>query len=547
MDVTFKDASPEFRAAIQAIEDRADKCFEPLRILGLPSNLAAWSLLTGAIAQVEGAILQWGDNSPHLDAALLNISRLIPTAMKWVTHFGKMPSTLPVRWGWDDVLASKVAEAITVAHNYDTFLTCFPMWHRNRYAATLLSPDMTRFTAVGGPRGRQVAAYQKGLRPIEGRHKQCRPEKPQPTQELRDSFIAVLRSCKREGRMRFRYSDPLDLWQKLLPEYRARVDGICRRDESLDLGEYTLAEFKLFYAALLAICAAHEHLCFIWERHYGLFPLDSAVLIWSRTRWASAVSNLAGLAQAKCECMINDISFDVSRSLDLHVHPFVPLDSQTLALAPQFPLHSRPDENILRVCSNTKSSVFDVATLTKEFEMRETLSECGTRYRLLGPITLPSPLPDIDLIVEDAASSTVLITELKWIRKTLRSLEILDRDSEVQKGIDQLEKIRSFLDKNPLHLRRQGKLSQPLESYAHIIYILVARDHWLWIEPNGRIALVEFEPFLRMLRESQNLRDGIEDLLKYEWLPVEEKDFTVRYQRSTANGAAIESEIFYSI
>jgi hypothetical protein len=34
-------------------------------------------------------------------------------------------------------------------------------------------------------------------------------------------------------------------------------------------------------------------------------------------------------------------------------------------------------------------------------------------------------------------------------------------------------------------------------------------------------------------------------LLKYEWLPVEGRDFAVRYDKSVANGVAIEPEVFY--
>ena len=35
------------------------------------------------------------------------------------------------------------------------------------------------------------------------------------------------------------------------------------------------------------------------------------------------------------------------------------------------------------------------------------------------------------------------------------------------------------------------------------------------------------------------------DLLKYEWLPLEERDFTVRYEKSFANGVSIEAETFF--
>jgi hypothetical protein len=61
-----------------------------------------------------------------------------------------------------------------------------------------------------------------------------------------------------------------------------------------------------------------------------------------------------------------------------------------------------------------------------------------------GPIVLPNPTPDIDLVLTDERSSTIVIAELKWIRKTVRSVELVSRDAEVLKGIGQIEKFENF-------------------------------------------------------------------------------------------------------
>ena len=57
--------------------------------------------------------------------------------------------------------------------------------------------------------------------------------------------------------------------------------------------------------------------------------------------------------------MVSDLTFSVQQSVDLHVYPFIPLDSEgeTLAIAPPFPLHGRHNENILRVCSQRRPEV----------------------------------------------------------------------------------------------------------------------------------------------------------------------------------------------
>jgi hypothetical protein len=219
----------------------------------------------------------------------------------------------------------------------------------------------------------------------------------------------------------------------------------------------------------------------------------------------------------------------------------------TLAIAPQFPLHSRPDENILRVCSVLRPAEFDAASLKKESDMRTDLQEKCSVHPMQGPVPLPKPTPDIDLIVTDESSSTIVIAEMKWIRKTVRPIERIARDTDVLKGIGQLQQIRRFLVEHPTHLRSVGRLPNSMDEYRNCYYLLVARDHWLWVEPAEGAAIVEFEPFAAALSRPVSLNSAMSDLLRYEWLPIEGRDFYVRYDTLTANGASIQSEVFYAL
>ena len=100
-----------------------------------------------------------------------------------------------------------------------------------------------------------------------------------------------------------------------------------------------------FYAALLAVCAAHEFLCFEWGQGSSkICPVGSAVMVRSHQAWAALLSDLSNVAIDKCKSIISDLSFDFDKSLDLHVNPFIPLGTGgALAVAPQFPLHSQCD------------------------------------------------------------------------------------------------------------------------------------------------------------------------------------------------------------
>jgi hypothetical protein len=129
----------------------------------------------------------------------------------------------------------------------------------------------------------------------------------------------------------------------------------------------------------------------------------------------------------------------------------------------------------------------------------------------------------------------------------VRPAEIPQRDADVLKGVGQLDAISAFLMENADYLRSRRLLGRRLDQYEHVYYLIVARDHWRWVEPRNRVAIVEFGPFARALERATNLRDAVGELLTYDWLPVEGRDFRIQEDRSEANGVAIQSPVFYSM
>jgi hypothetical protein len=113
------------------------------------------------------------------------------------------------------------------------------------------------------------------------------------------------------------------------------------------------------------------------------------------------------------------------------------LSMMTLAIAPQFPLHSRPDENILRVCSILRPAIFDPTSLEKNRRCAQLCKKyaLATLRRDRYPLSSPTRTSVIDLMLTDEQLSTLVIVELKWVRKTLEPVEMTDRDAEILKGI----------------------------------------------------------------------------------------------------------------
>ena len=247
--------------------------------------------------------------------------------------------------------------------------------------------------------------------------------------------------------------------------------------------------------------------------------------------------------------MLSDLTLGVIRSLDLHIHPFVSsLDAESLFLIPHVILNSRPEENVLRVCASARPRCYKPIANAKEEEMRDSIQDsCPDRYSVLGPLKLPDPkLPDIDILIKDRESSALLIGELKWLRKATRVVEMPGKDSELEEGFRQLRDIRSFLEQFPNYLRDRGLIERG-EAQPSLSFVVIARDHLSDTGQQDDLWIAEFDALIWALKESTNLKDSIRRLRSFEWLPVEGRDFTVRFEPSVLAGVTVESEIFHRV
>src|SRR5215470_16674822 len=82
-------------------------------------------------------------------------------------------------------------------------------------------------------------------------------------------------------------------------------------------------------------------------------------------------------------------------------------------------------------------------------------------------IKLLKPLLDVDLLLAVEESKTVLISEMKWLRKPFGWKEQIEREADFRKGLEQLSKIRNFLEANPKYLEQNRKLPRPERIRTH--------------------------------------------------------------------------------
>jgi hypothetical protein len=541
------EACDEFKASVQRIEDTADLCYKTLTLLNQPKELASWALLARSVLRIEEVIQEKGFGTQSHSIAIQNLGRWSAQVLAWVSLRGNAEFVGKGSLRWSPTLAEPVDSALAAAAGYDAFTSSFPLWHKSVLWAELVEPNCVRLSAEDSDKRRQVRAHQQGicppgLRPTVGSSLSLSPS---VDQEVKQRTANLVQNASGDL-LSFSYGKPKNLWKQLYVEYFNLLGTLFRRQDDLRIGTYTLKEFRGMYSALLALCGVHDLACAWRGQMMGQYPINSAVMVFSRKEWITRVQDIASLPQSVVEDVVSDLTFGVTKTLDLFVHPFVPLskDSEILGLVPQFPLKSRPDENIIRVCSYLRPTLHDALTESKEEEMRNELQVRARKGLKLGG---PRPLPgsrDIDLIVEDASDSTLLIAELKWLRKTIRPTEHTSRQEEFLHAVEQVRAIKTFLQANPRYLLDAGEISKSLDDYKKVYFGIVARDYFVWLDPS-EFPVIDYDQLLRVIGEPRRLQDAMEELLTFDWLPVQGRDFKVNYDRGTANGVSVETEVNY--
>jgi hypothetical protein len=465
-----------------AIEKRADLCLEHLSLASIPGHLAVWTVLSTTVAMIEENHAQFGPTSPRFQAAMLNLTRYCPMLVRWLKGLSR--GRPPTDWQptWDPALDALARRDLATVQNYDAFQFSYPMWYRDRAHAEILDDNSVRFTVDGGTRDRQGSAYHKGIRPLEGLYKAIPGVGVEPTEAIMRRYQRILSEASATDRYGFAYEHSYALARRSYNKYTQRLETMVRRNDDPDLGSYTLSVFKRFYAALQAICAIHEYLCFCWMKWENPYPLSSAVMVKSQNEWIKLLGNLAGVDPSTAESILSDLTFYSKRLPDLNVYPFVPLDESrgTIALIPHFVLNSNPEENILRICSYHRPKVYDLLSNDKEAIMRETLVGHLGSYGVDHSIQLPDGSAEIDLVIEDESSSTAVIAELKWYRKPTTYRERLRADEQFLDGMHrQLRRIKLFCREHPDFLEQRGALKRNLTEYKNVHYLLIARDYWI--------------------------------------------------------------------
>lgn len=221
---------------------------------------------------------------------------------------------------------------------------------------------------------------------------------------------------------------------------------------SMELGGYTLGDYRKFWNALLAITMVNEFCCF-----YSGTPgvgVNSVVMVKKREEWISLLSKCAELSPETVGNVLTDLTFNISISsksdkLDPTYQPFFPIGNKMIALSSFLAMSSSAERNLWDLLSVIKPELHSTLSNEKEDvwleDIRRELRANNVLHTNRQIQFQGNESGDIDMIIFDHSNKFALVCEAKYPIAPDRIRDSRNVCDELKKGISQCEKILRWL------------------------------------------------------------------------------------------------------
>lgn len=536
--------SDEEQRAIEAFESRIDDLHLGLELLKYPRNLALFSLVSNGL---ERLYLRQIQQVPERDRTLQSVlSRSFGVFIRKMANYPFKGHVAIKNLRVDAHLRAAAVQANEYARFWFGATGYFPEWHQGECDAVLTGPNSIRFSLVATKRQREISAYQKSFRPAVMQVPPQSVYAPIPDWIEAEYLRALTPGTTKDGRLFYQIKQ--DVYEFYRNWYAQKMQEAVEHPTETDLGAYDISDAIKFWAALASFSSVHDFLCYVAGQRTVL-PTNSILPIRKREDWAEELARLSGLPSLKCDAILQHIICRPNSVIDLHVTPFLALDEKAvwLALAAPLAISGRFDQNLLRICSADDPVRFNRITPDKEKRLRDELTSetAPLRIRCLGPFSLPSPLPDVDLVLEDIENDSILISELKWVRQPIGWRSRRRANEELERGVEQLREVREFLTTAPgLLMSRAGGISKPISKFRNVYWAVITRGHLIHVEPKNHESMLPLDAVKHALKVERRLGAAMRWLLADSWLPQEGSHFRIQASHFVHQGYSIEAPVF---
>ncbi|HEY8363733.1 MAG TPA: hypothetical protein VIK77_12835 [Tissierellaceae bacterium] len=326
------------------------------------------------------------------------------------------------------------------------------------------------------------------------------------------------------------YTVPQEIWEAFHRLAKNQMRTACELPEDWTFTYFSLKEFKEVWAVLLAKAQIHSMACLLSGKKGA--GIESVVLVEKFETLCKDIASKTNLSYSKVEQILHFITYNPTiKNVDIIMQPLIMLDSSQVAISPHLIIPSNFERNLIVLINKVDQASYSRLSNNKENimgnELVQKISKAFPNLKLEQKIQLPSPLPDMDLIIYDENTNVLFIGEMKWLIQPDSIQEVCSRDEDLAKGICQAKRIKDYVENN---------LADSLNRIfgdEHIkvkkIFTCVVSKNTLGTSALDRVVPIINEEILMQLitKFNGNLQEVVNAIEAKEYLPKLGKDFKI--------------------
>lgn len=292
----------------------------------------------------------------------------------------------------------------------------------------------------------------------------------------------------------------------------------------------TFEDLRLFFNGLSTVCAYHliaVHNKVIKEKIEGAGK-GNMLLILDRKVLSKRIESASGMDIKTCYSIMDYFIYNTrSRKPDLSLQPIIEMGGSNIAIPCMMTISNDYERNSLSLQADVEKSMFDSQSSYFSSNMSTNFRErfCS-RYHIVTE-RLFSGL-EIDAILFDKSTGTLLIIELKWMLRPAETAEIVSRRSTVDHGIAQMSRRLEVIMRGlPAFCKDFGINEAPISLVAGC----VLTEGYMGHPPSDptKIAVLPRQVFEVVINETENLLDAVQIIRSPLWLPRPGIDYHERF------------------
>ena len=487
---------PEF----SAVENEIDNAFRDLALIRTAGrDNALWHLVAAVDHSMAAALQQPG--GPHRQAAFADtLVNAMRPAVEWIENGCRAEGSIPTAVDIDRF--QQATELLDLGVQYLDFTAIFPYAHR-------------RIVSLSIQKDHLVATHTLA---------------DEPRFEVYNRLHAV------------RGTDSLDLLKRI---DRLIADRLSQRRSPRAIA----LDPSLIASAAMAIATArerHEHLPPSWqffgielgEFHQVSDALRAIVFVYqviiaigrfaaapftiTRSELIDAVHASTGVKRRAIRPVLDLLTYGSLKEIrhaDPALQPILPLRAGPYVLSTTLLSAAAAERNLIALANlvATERSAYMKETDGKEALMRRRIAEAGPSFRSWhGTIPGRPDLGDLDLVLIDETSRSLLLLELKYFIDPAEVRELLNKTEELKTGVARTQKRLAAFQDDPLLLTR----SLGIEAGYRVAGAVVSAN---WIGLAGvqaaDVPIINEQHLCQQLAGKTELRSTIEWLETRRYLP----------------------------